>query len=160
MAGLYQLRVMPWDVSPLVWRRLLIPSESSIAHLHKILQFGTSIGAGNISPLPQLSGGEIFSASAGFFGQGRYLFTCSCGNWESSWVDSIPLPLGIQSDSPHQEALCPDDYWKISNTLARIDWCVPDGSSISLSRSDWRSGLRRSRALAGDSCITTTPPMT
>ena len=38
MAELYQLRVVLRDVSPLVWRRLLISSETSIAQLHKILQ--------------------------------------------------------------------------------------------------------------------------
>jgi hypothetical protein len=38
MADLYQLRVVLRDVSPLVWRRLLISSETSIAQLHKILQ--------------------------------------------------------------------------------------------------------------------------
>jgi hypothetical protein len=37
MAELYQLRVVLRDVSPLVWRRLLISSETSIAQLHEIL---------------------------------------------------------------------------------------------------------------------------
>ena len=38
MAELYQLRVVLCGVSPLVWRRLLIASETSIAQLHEILQ--------------------------------------------------------------------------------------------------------------------------
>jgi hypothetical protein len=38
MAELYQLRVVFCGVSPLVWRRLLIASETSIAQLHEILQ--------------------------------------------------------------------------------------------------------------------------
>ena len=38
MADLYQLRVVLRGVSPLVWRRLLISSETSIAQLHRILQ--------------------------------------------------------------------------------------------------------------------------
>jgi Plasmid pRiA4b ORF-3-like protein len=38
MAELYQLRVVLCDVSPLVWRRLLIASETSVAELHEILQ--------------------------------------------------------------------------------------------------------------------------
>jgi len=38
MAELYQLRVALGGVSPLVWRRLLIASETSIAQLHEILQ--------------------------------------------------------------------------------------------------------------------------
>src|ERR1019366_6214647 len=37
MAELYQLRVVLRDVSPLVWRRLLISSETSIAQLYEIL---------------------------------------------------------------------------------------------------------------------------
>jgi hypothetical protein len=37
MADLYQLRVVLRDVSPLVWRRLLISSETSLAQLHELL---------------------------------------------------------------------------------------------------------------------------
>jgi hypothetical protein len=38
MAELYQIRVVLRDVSPLVWRRLLISSETSLAQLHEIVQ--------------------------------------------------------------------------------------------------------------------------
>jgi len=37
MAELYQLRVVLRDVSPQVWRRLLISSETSLAELHEVL---------------------------------------------------------------------------------------------------------------------------
>ena len=37
MAELYQLRVVLRDVSPLVWRRLLISSETSLAQFHELL---------------------------------------------------------------------------------------------------------------------------
>ena len=37
MAELYQLRVVLRDVSPLVWRRLLVSSETSLAQLHEVL---------------------------------------------------------------------------------------------------------------------------
>ena len=37
MAELYQFRVVLRDVSPLVWRRLLVSSETSLAQLHEIL---------------------------------------------------------------------------------------------------------------------------
>src|SRR5438445_11753092 len=42
--AIYQLRVVLCGVSPLVWRRLLVVSETSIAELHQILQnaFGGS----------------------------------------------------------------------------------------------------------------------
>ena len=40
----YQLRVVLAGISPLVWRRLLVPAETSVAGLHEILQtaFGWS----------------------------------------------------------------------------------------------------------------------
>jgi hypothetical protein len=36
--AIYQLRVALCGVSPLVWRRLLVISETSLAELHEILQ--------------------------------------------------------------------------------------------------------------------------
>ena len=36
--GIYQLRVVLEDISPLIWRRLLVSGEYSIADLHFILQ--------------------------------------------------------------------------------------------------------------------------
>jgi hypothetical protein len=36
--AIYQLRVVPCGVSPLVWRRLLVASNTSLAELHEILQ--------------------------------------------------------------------------------------------------------------------------
>jgi hypothetical protein len=33
-----QLRAVLRGISPLIWRRLLVPSESSIAQLHEVLQ--------------------------------------------------------------------------------------------------------------------------
>jgi hypothetical protein len=35
---IYQLRVVPCGVSPLVWRRLLVASDTTIAELHEIFQ--------------------------------------------------------------------------------------------------------------------------
>ena len=42
--SIYQLRAVLNGVSPLVWRRFLLSSETSLADLHKILQlaFGWS----------------------------------------------------------------------------------------------------------------------
>jgi hypothetical protein len=37
-AVVYQLRVVLRGISPLIWRRLLIRSDSSIADLHRTLQ--------------------------------------------------------------------------------------------------------------------------
>jgi hypothetical protein len=40
--SVYHLRVVLRGISPLVWRRLLVPAESTLADLHEILQ--TSFG--------------------------------------------------------------------------------------------------------------------
>ncbi len=37
----YQLRIVLRHVSPLIWRRLLVPSDSTIADLHATLQMST-----------------------------------------------------------------------------------------------------------------------
>ena len=34
----YQFRVVVQGISPLIWRRLLIPSDTSLATLHAVLQ--------------------------------------------------------------------------------------------------------------------------
>ncbi len=34
----YQLRIWIWRISPQIWRRLLVRSDSTIAELHDILQ--------------------------------------------------------------------------------------------------------------------------
>jgi hypothetical protein len=36
--SIYQLRIVLRGISPLIWRRVLVPSETTLAHLHVILQ--------------------------------------------------------------------------------------------------------------------------
>jgi hypothetical protein len=36
--SVYQLRVVLREISPLVWRRLLVHADSTIADLHEVLQ--------------------------------------------------------------------------------------------------------------------------
>src|SRR5438105_3740992 len=36
--NIYQLRVVLRGISPLIWRRVLVPSTTTLAHLHTILQ--------------------------------------------------------------------------------------------------------------------------
>jgi hypothetical protein len=36
--SLYQLRIVLRSISPLIWRRVLVPSHTTLAHLHTILQ--------------------------------------------------------------------------------------------------------------------------
>jgi hypothetical protein len=35
---IYQLRIVLRDISPLIWRRLLVHSDTTLAHLHPMLQ--------------------------------------------------------------------------------------------------------------------------
>src|SRR5215813_6708906 len=35
---IYQLRIVLRDISPLIWRRLLVRSDTTLAHLHRMLQ--------------------------------------------------------------------------------------------------------------------------
>jgi hypothetical protein len=36
--SIYQLRIVLRGISPLIWRRVLVPSKTTLAHLHTILQ--------------------------------------------------------------------------------------------------------------------------
>src|SRR3989442_8196800 len=36
--SVYQLRIVLREISPLIWRRLLVCSDTTLAHLHTILQ--------------------------------------------------------------------------------------------------------------------------
>ncbi len=36
--NIYQLRIVLRGISPLIWRRVLVPSEMTLAHLHTLLQ--------------------------------------------------------------------------------------------------------------------------
>jgi hypothetical protein len=36
--SVYHLRIVLRSISPLIWRRVLVPSKTTLAHLHTILQ--------------------------------------------------------------------------------------------------------------------------
>src|SRR5215475_10037143 len=36
--SVYQLRIVLRGISPLIWRRVLVPSTTTLAHLHTVLQ--------------------------------------------------------------------------------------------------------------------------
>jgi len=38
LLSIYQFRMVLRGISPLIWRRVLVPSETTLAHLHTILQ--------------------------------------------------------------------------------------------------------------------------
>jgi Plasmid pRiA4b ORF-3-like protein len=38
LPSIYQLRIVLRGMSPLIWRRLLVHSDTTLAHLHDILQ--------------------------------------------------------------------------------------------------------------------------
>src|SRR3954451_8024811 len=46
--AIYQLRVVLCGVSPLVWRRLLVASDTSLAELHAILQYAFAWSDGHL----------------------------------------------------------------------------------------------------------------
>ncbi len=45
---IYQIRVVLEDISPLIWRRLLVPGDYSIADLHFILQIAFDLDDVNL----------------------------------------------------------------------------------------------------------------
>ncbi|HZM64701.1 MAG TPA: hypothetical protein VFC16_00170 [Nakamurella sp.] len=50
LPSVYQLRVVVRGVSPLIWRRLLIPADTTIADLHAVLQ--VTFGWTDTQPAP------------------------------------------------------------------------------------------------------------
>src|SRR5271165_5939218 len=50
--AIYQLRVVLRGVSPLIWRRLLVVSETSLGELHEILQSALGWSGEHSTPLP------------------------------------------------------------------------------------------------------------
>jgi len=66
LCSIYRLRVVLNGVSPLVWRRLLVSSETNLADLHEILQLA-------------------------FGWSGFYLYEFS-HSWEDFWRGAFSLP--------------------------------------------------------------------
>lgn len=77
--GVYQLRVVLAGISPLIWRRLLVPAQTTIAGLHSILQtvfgwggehlhrayaYGTNLGPAEVARhmRGKVSAHEIYTA--------------------------------------------------------------------------------------------------
>lgn len=65
---LYQLRVSLRDVSPMIWRRLLVTSDTSMAQLHYIVQ--TAIGWEDL----HLHRFRVFGKEYGIYREGGMLF--------------------------------------------------------------------------------------
>jgi hypothetical protein len=64
----YQLHVWLREISPLIWRRLLVSSDSTIADLHYILQIGFNLAKtkilakyNTVSQVDRLHGGTTLA---------------------------------------------------------------------------------------------------
>jgi len=110
--AIYQLRVLLCGVSPLVWRRLLVISETSLAELHEILQTAFAWSGEHLhrfltNPLARLTGFRVLAASfSGKMPDGfRFpVFACIAasvfgtnttsrptGSWPFGWSGFCPL---------------------------------------------------------------------
>ena len=119
MAELYQLRVVLCDVSPLVWRRLLIASETSIAQLHEILQLVFDWSGEHMHRL-RIHGSDYGSSQLGglvFHEDARQValshFQLHCGerfryeyDFLANWKLDIRLDKRLPFDRSRPVALC------------------------------------------------------
>jgi hypothetical protein len=141
--AIYQLRVVLCSVSPLVWRRLLVVSTTSIAELHEILQsaFGWSdehlhrfLIHGTAYGIPHL-GGIAFREDARGVPLSR--FRLHCGerfryeyDFTADWKLDIRLERALPCDLKRALPSCigggrtapPEDCAGAWDYLKRLDW--------------------------------------
>jgi hypothetical protein len=141
--AIYQLRVVLCGVSPLVWRRLLVVSTTSIAELHEILQnaFGWSgehlhrfLIHGAAYGIPHL-GGIVFREDARQVPLSR--FRLHCGerfryeyDFMADWKLDIRLERTLSFDPKRALPSCiggsraapPEDCAGAWDYLKRLDW--------------------------------------
>src|SRR5260370_3822676 len=141
--AIYQLRVVLCGVSPLVWRRLLVVSTTSIAELHEILQnaFGWSgehllgfLIHGAAYGIPCL-GGVVFREDARRVPLSR--FRLHCGerfryeyDFMADWKLDIRLERALPFDPNRALPSCiggsraapPEDWAGALDYLEQLDW--------------------------------------
>jgi hypothetical protein len=141
--AIYQLRVLLWGVSPLVWRGLLVISETSLAELHEILQTAFDWSGehlhrflihGAASGVPCL-GGIFFREDARRVPLSR--FRLHCGerfryeyDFRADWKLDIRLERVLPFDPKRALPSCiggsraapPENCAGTLNYLKRLDW--------------------------------------
>jgi len=141
--AIYQLRVVLCGVSPLVWRRLLVVSTTSIAELHEILQnaFGWSgehlhrfLIHGTAYGIPCL-GGVVFREDARRVPLSRFRLHCGerfgyeydfMADWKLDIRLERALPFNPNRALPSciggSRAAPPEDCAGALDYLKRLDW--------------------------------------
>lgn len=61
-AQIFQLRVVLRGISPLIWRRLLVRSDSTVAQLHEALQVAFGWGEDHLNDLRSAAGNTLSTA--------------------------------------------------------------------------------------------------
>src|SRR5262249_9409219 len=119
--AIYQLRVLLCGVSPLVWRRLLVISETSLAELHEILQTAFAWSGehlhrflihGAAYGVPCLSG-IFFREDARRVPLSRFRLHCGEGfryefDFTDDWKLDIRLEVALPFDSKRALPSCID----------------------------------------------------
>jgi len=142
MAELYQFRVVLRDVSPLVWRRLLISSETSLAQLHELLLLAFAWSGGHLHLFHihgrdywvSQDGGIVFSEDARQVRLSRFrLHDGERFRYEydftAGWVLDVRLERALPWNGNHTVPVCtggsraapPDDCRGVMDYLERID---------------------------------------
>jgi len=132
--AIYQLRVVLRGVSPLVWRRLLVVSETSLGELHEILRsaFGWSgeyvhrfLIHGVPYGIPHV-GGIVFREDARGVTLSR--FRLHCGErfrYEYDFTADWKLDIRLEGALPLiQNALFRHARWEASCAAGRLCWSL------------------------------------
>ena len=114
---IYQLRIVLRDISPLIWRRLLVYSDTTLAHLHHMLQilfawsdehlhhfhiFGKDYGSNAADTRHVTLQSFAFQPSERF----RYIY-----NYYAQWQCDIRLEATLPCDTTRFYPVCTGGKW-------------------------------------------------
>ena len=135
LLSIYQLRVVLRGISPLIWRRVLVHSETSLAHLHTILQILFAWSDEHLHSF-HIHGKEYGSSGAPTRGvwlrdfcfhrgeRFRYIYDFGA-SWECDIRLEALLPLAPRRVYPvcigGKRAAPPEDCWGAWGYLERLD---------------------------------------
>jgi hypothetical protein len=132
---IYQLRIVLRDISPLIWRRLLVRSDTTLAQLHHMIQilfdwsnehlhrfhvFGQNFGSDGADPR------QVRLNSFGFHQGERFRYVYNfCARWQCDIRLESTLPLDPQQCYPvctaGQRPAPPESCHDMWNYLAELD---------------------------------------